>query len=119
MSESEYEPDTAPEERELRGLFNAQTGRLGWNELARQFARGVVLVAAPGQDLVDIACCLARDESRRIEALVEDGQLTRALDDHARRWTETDAEFWAVVVAPWVLVQEIDPSEATTGPGLL
>jgi len=48
--------------RELAEKLNLETARLGWDELARHFARGSVIRVA--------------------------------------------ATLWAVVVAPWVLVQE-------------
>jgi hypothetical protein len=31
--------------------------------------------------------------------------VLRTTASQARRWSDADAELWAVVVAPWVLVQ--------------
>jgi hypothetical protein len=95
----------------VRNLLNAQTGRIAWSGLARHFARGVVVCVAPGEDLVEIAECFVADRAEAIGRLYAEGRLHRAADDDARRWQADDARFWAVVVAPWVLVQE------TTGPG--
>ena len=50
---------------------------------------------------------LIDDDADRVKQLYEAGSLHRATDDDAQRWQAQDAEFWAVVVAPWVLVQEI------------
>ena len=94
-------------EKEILGLLNAQTGRLAWSELARHFARGVVICIEPGQDLVGIAGLLVQDDSTALESLVTTGLVRRASDDDARRWQQDETTFWAVVVAPWVLVQEI------------
>ena len=88
-------------------LLNAQTGRIAWSELARYFARGLVVCVERGEDLLAIAEALIDDEADRVEGLYKAGLLHRATDDDARRWQAKDAEFWAVVVAPWVLVQEI------------
>ena len=43
-----------------------------------------------------------------IDAWLESGELGKTSDDDAHRWSEGEAksELWAVVVAPWVLVQE-------------
>ena len=38
----------------VRALLNAQTGRIGWPELARHFARGVVVCVAEGEDLLAV-----------------------------------------------------------------
>jgi hypothetical protein len=37
---------------DTRDLLNVQTGKIAWRELARHFARGVVICVGPGQDLV-------------------------------------------------------------------
>ena len=88
-------------------LLNAQTGRIGWSELARHFARGIVVRVAEGEDLVAVAEALVRDRADEVARLHEAGKLHRATDDDAVHWQKSDAVFWAVVVAPWVLVQEI------------
>lgn len=96
-----------------RDLLNAQTGKLTWPELARHFARGVVVCVDPAEDLIEVAECLVKDSSDTVERLYSQGKLHRAEDDDAIRWQENSSEFWAVVVAPWVLVQECDLNTGT------
>ncbi len=91
---------------DLHDLLNAQTGKLGWSELQRHFARGVVLVVAPDLDLVDVAAHLVEDDRPRLERWLESGAVTRADLQQARRWEQQNTTLWAVVAAPWVLVQE-------------
>lgn len=93
---------------EMRASFNAQTGRLVWPELERHFARGVVVKVAAGLDLVDVAMHLARDDRAIVEAWLDEGLLSRATSLDAMDWHGRTPEFWAVVVAPWVLVQEAE-----------
>jgi hypothetical protein len=93
---------------DVRDLLNSQTGRIGWDELQRHFARGVVLVAAPGLDLIDVAARLVEDNAASVQAWTDTGALQRADLDRARDWEARRPEFWAVVVAPWVVVQESD-----------
>ena len=90
-----------------RHLLNAQTGKISWQELVRHFARGVVICVDPEYDLVEVADRLVSDQADVINELLEQGLLHRAKDDDAIRWTKESPEFWAVVVAPWVLVQEV------------
>jgi hypothetical protein len=94
---------------ELHQKLNLETARITWPELERHFARGAVVVVAPGLDLVEVAAAVARDDPAAVGAWAQTGAVVRASDDHARRWVAAgeDAWFWAVVVAPWVLVQEI------------
>jgi hypothetical protein len=91
---------------EIRHLLNAQTGRIGWQELARHFARGVVVCVGGELDLVSVGEKFVANVEADIQGWFDSGVLYRAQDDDARRWAENDTEFWAVVVAPWVLVQE-------------
>jgi len=100
----------------LRDLLNAQSGRIGWPDLARHFARGVVVCVAPTEDLVGVAEAFVADRAEAIENLYADARLRRAQDADARRWQAEQTAFWAVVVAPWVLVQETaSPRENAAG----
>jgi len=89
-----------------KDLLNGQAGRLAWPELARHFARGVVVCVDPGLDLLEVAEYLVADQAGKISGLYEKGLLHRAQDEDAIRWQAEETGFWAVVVAPWVLVQE-------------
>lgn len=93
------------QEAGLRDLLNAQTGRIAWSELERHFARGVLLRVAPGLDLVEVAARVVEDDRDRVEAWLREGALAKADLEDARRWAHEQPEFWAVVAAPWVLVQ--------------
>jgi hypothetical protein len=92
---------------EMRQKINLETAQIEWGELQREFARGVVVVVGKDLDLVDVAMVLNKDDTARFEAWVRENKIHRALDDDAKRWNETKPVFWSVVVAPWVLVQEI------------
>lgn len=98
-------PDT---DTDLRRELNAQTGRLSWAELAPFFARGVVIRVAPELDLVEIAVAFAKDDKHRVETWISEGSIAGADVPDAKRWEAEQAEFWAVVVAPWVLAQHIE-----------
>jgi hypothetical protein len=100
----------------VRDLLNAQTGRLSWPELARHFARGVVVCVGREQDLIDVAQIMVENRASEIERLYKSGGVHRAMDEDAMRWENQRTSFWAVVVAPWVLVQECEPeTETETG----
>lgn len=90
----------------LRARLNAETGRIAWPELAPHFARGVVVKVAAGLDLVEVAAVFAEDDRVRVAAWMDAGEVARATDSNAEDWSQRAPEFWAVVVAPWVLVQE-------------
>ena len=91
----------------LEQKLNLETGRISWLELQRYFARGVIIIVQPPLDLIDIARLVASNHADQIAQLIEDERLTRASDEHARDWHDRRPMFWAVVVAPWVLIQEV------------
>jgi len=99
--------DFPPPTDVLSAKLNLDTGRITWAELQRHFARGVVLKAGPGLDLVEAATAIAEDDSARVQDWMAQSSLARAQDADALDWQARQPVFWAVVVAPWVLVQEI------------
>lgn len=90
----------------LRTRLNAETGRLRWAELARHFARGTVIRVDATLDLVEVAARFAEDDRAAVERWLTEGTVRRAETADANRWARDDAALWAVVTAPWVLVQE-------------
>jgi len=91
----------------LRAKLNLETAPLAWLELERHFARGSVVKVAPGMDLVDAALQVAENNAATVQEWLEDGRIARAELADAEDWHARQPMFWAVVVAPWVLVQEV------------
>lgn len=95
------------EQEHLRAKLNAETGVLAWCELERHFARGVLIRLAGDLDLVEVALAMARDDKRAVQDWLASGKLAHATSEDARTWHARQSRFWAVVAAPWVLVQEV------------
>ena len=97
------------QDRELqRAKINSETAKIPWRELQRFFAAGKVMRLANEVDLVDAAYAMQQDDIERVSAWTEAGQLAPVTDAQARSWFDHDDSLWAVVVKPWVLVQEIE-----------
>ncbi len=92
---------------DLRTRLNAETGKLSWPELERHFARGAVINVDKSLDLIDVAVCVAEDNKANIEAWMKSDVVSHPSMDKVKDWVERQPDFWAVVVAPWVLVQEV------------
>ena len=90
----------------LRAKLNLETAQLGWPELERHFARGDVIKVGVGVDLIDAALHIAENNTASVEAWLAEGRSARAELSEAEDWHARQPMFWAVVVAPWVLVQE-------------
>ena len=91
---------------QLTARLNTETARISWQELERHFARGLLLTVSPDLDLVEVGAHMIHDDKTIIDAWLETDELRKTTDDDARGWSEGKPALWAVVVAPWVLVQE-------------
>ena len=78
----------------------------GESELQRFFAQGHLIWVGAELDLIEVAHWIATDDAARVADAMDRGTLARASDDQAWQWLEQQAVLWAVVVKPWVLVQE-------------
>jgi len=91
----------------LRAKVNMETSRIHWKELQRFFASGVAVVVSPKLDLVEVAFQMHSDNKAQFEAWLAAGTIAKVSDELAAAWLAADLEVWAVVVSPWVLIQEI------------
>jgi hypothetical protein len=98
---------TKPEkDLELRNKVNRETARLPWTELLKHFAQGNVVWVANSLDLVDVAVRISHDDKANIGQWMTSGQIAKVNDAQAQAWLEANAELWACVVSPFILVQE-------------
>jgi len=64
------------------------------------------LTVSPVLDLVQVGVNMINDDKTIVNAWLETGELRKTTDDDASGWSEGEPSLWAVVIAPWVLVQE-------------
>ncbi len=91
---------------EIKTRLNLETSRIGWHELQTYYARGQVVRVGKNLDLLEVASELTADNRTRFEHWLETGDVGEISPDLARAWYDRNAELWAVVIAPWVLVQD-------------
>jgi len=89
----------------LRAKVNLETSRIGWRELQRFFASGVAVAVSGDLDLVEVAFQFSEDNKAQVERWLLTGKVGKVSDEQARIWFDADAQMWAVVVSPWVLLQ--------------
>jgi hypothetical protein len=90
----------------LRAKLNGETSRMQWAELQRFFASGAVIVVSDALDLIDVAARIACDDKQAVAQWMAENRLGKVSDVQASAWLEADATLWAVVVRPWILVQQ-------------
>ena len=84
----------------------AETAQIEWSELQRFFARGVLLKVARDIDLVSVAEAVASDNTKQVTEWLSAGLVERTTPETATDLAVRNPELWAVVVSPWVCVQE-------------
>jgi len=90
----------------LRQEYHSQTARIHWHDLQTYYAAGSVVRVASQLNLVEVAVQLGLDNTARFEQWIESGEVAPVSDQQALAWYQANAELWAVVAAPWVLVQQ-------------
>lgn len=91
----------------LRAKVNLETATIAWKELQRFFASGAAILVSKDLDLVEVAFQISEDNKKQVTQWLNTSKIGAVTDAQALAWYEADAEVWAVVVSPYVLVQEI------------
>jgi len=88
----------------------SQTAKIEWEELIPYYARDVIWVVDYELDLIEVATTVIEDDAEKVKSLMKKNQLKKVDHEIATTWSNNDSEatieLWAVVVAPWVFVQD-------------
>lgn len=90
----------------MRAQLNTETAQADWAALQGFFAKGVLIQVSSHLDLVDVAAHIACDDHAAVQAWMASGKVVKLGDETAADWHSRNPLLWAVVVAPWILVQE-------------
>ena len=86
--------------------LNSETAKISWYELQTHYAAGNLLCVAADGDLIKVAVALTEDNSQQIKQWLEDYSVAAVTDLQALAWHESNSTLWALVIPPFVLVQE-------------
>lgn len=101
--------EVTPERQQvLREEYHRQTARIHWHALQAYYAHGSVIVVSPDLSLLDVAVQMGMDNTDCFRRWIAAGEVAGVSDEQALTWYEANTELWAVVAAPWVLVQQRD-----------
>lgn len=97
-----------PDEHELtsKEKLLLETAKIAWKELQYFFAAGHAVYVSTELDLVSVAHHIANDDREIVENWMNSGKIDHVNNEQARDWYENNAMVWAVVVKPYVLVQD-------------
>ena len=97
-----------PDERQK---FNQETAVIAWKELQTFFAAGQAIYVSVELNLLDVAACLVADDKAQADKWLKQGLVAPVSDRQAIDWLQEEADVWALVVRPFVLVQTHKPDK--------
>jgi hypothetical protein len=98
---------TSSNREALLTKLNSETGKIDWQWLKPHFKSGALIELSTECDLVEMAAFIAEDNSDRIRQAMADQLIRKPDAGDVDRWESEQAQFWSVVVAPFVLIQRI------------
>ncbi|MDG2018119.1 MAG: DUF2288 domain-containing protein [Porticoccaceae bacterium] len=101
---------TSEDTSELIARLNGETAKIEWQQLQKHYASGSVIAVAAGFDLIKVAIALHQDDTAQIKQWLAEELVTEVTDSQAQRWYDQNTAVWALVIPPFVLVQETKSS---------
>ncbi|WDH24226.1 DUF2288 domain-containing protein [Pseudomonas chlororaphis] len=83
-----------------------ETASITWKELEPFFAKGALLWVDASLDLIEAAEAMAENQAEKVSAWLAAEKVSKVSATRALDLVERDPLLWAVVVSPWILVQE-------------
>ncbi|MFP3506919.1 DUF2288 domain-containing protein [Burkholderia sp. SIMBA_062] len=106
MSSHQHESAAGASHSPLYTKLLGETAKIDWCDLERFFAQGKLLSVARDLDLVSVAEAIAGDDAQQVTHWLSSGLVARMPAETAADFAARNPELWAVVVSPWVCVQE-------------
>ncbi|QPK63668.1 DUF2288 domain-containing protein [Methylomonas sp. LL1] len=89
-----------------KAKVNLETSQIPWPELQRFFAAGLAIAVDKQLDLIEVAYQFSIDNKALVENWLKHNLVGPVSDQQAKDWYNDKTEVWAVVVKPWILVQD-------------
>ncbi len=83
-----------------------ETAVIEWKALERFWAKGDLIWVKPTLDLIEVAEAMAENRGEAFAAWHAEGAVGKLSDEQALDLQTRDPQIWAVVVSPWIVIQE-------------
>lgn len=90
----------------IKAKIISETARINWPQLQKFYAAGSVVSVSAELDLVEVAFAFSADNKAAVADWLAAGMVGRTREQQAQHWFDNNTELWAVVISPWVLVQD-------------
>jgi|TARA_B110000483_G_scaffold237598_1_gene312629 hypothetical protein len=89
----------------LKQKLNQDTARIRWSSLNQYDYQDAIIQVDAQLDLIEVASEFASDNVTQVQAWMEKSLVAKISEEKVQLWLTQDPELWAVVVSPWILVQ--------------
>lgn len=96
-----------PDNPVLREKLRLESGVAEWALLREHIERDAAIIVTTDLDMIEAAYQIARDNTAQVRQWLNDGQLIKPAPEQIIAWQSSEPSFSSVVVAPFVLIQEI------------
>ena len=91
----------------LKAELKAALDEAEWDWLKPHAQRDCLIVVAPGLDLVDVGVAIASDDTLSVQHWISEEMIYKPSQAQMQGWQTTESKrFHALIVQPYVLVQE-------------
>ncbi|MGH1470280.1 MAG: DUF2288 domain-containing protein [Cellvibrionaceae bacterium] len=95
------------QDQELFQKINRETAKISWEELQPHYESGALVYVEPSTDLIKVAIEFSKDNKQQVEEWLTLGAVCRVTEKQAELWSHHNQDFWASVIAPWILIQPV------------
>ena len=98
--------------RDIKTALAESLEPANWEFLKPHAQRDALIIVSPSLDLVEVGSAIAQDETDSVQQWIQQEQLQKPSADQLSLWNvQPDKTFNALIVQPYVLVQELPTSE--------
>jgi|TARA_B110000881_G_scaffold113651_1_gene99819 hypothetical protein len=83
------------------------SGQVGWEYLREHYKNGVLFFVDPELKLEEAGAAITDDQTKKVEGWLKSADLVKIEALHATQWKDSDQQFEALVVSPFVLFRPI------------
>ena len=83
------------------------SGEVGWDYLKEHYENGVLFFVDPDLKLEEAGAAISSDETEKVQGWLKSADLVKIEGLHAAQWKDTEQQFEALVVSPFVIFRPI------------
>ncbi|MDA0672189.1 MAG: DUF2288 domain-containing protein [Cyanobacteria bacterium] len=96
---------------DLRAELTNLVGPATWHNLLPHAARDNLVVVNAGLDLVEVGLALTADNVTAVQRWISEALISKPTAEQLQHWDrDRSRQFQALIVQPYVLIQEPDPT---------